>query len=253
VLGGDFMITSPRNPRLNEVRSLRRRRERREVGLTTIEGPFLLREAVDGGADIVEVFALPGDEDAQAAALEARATLTMVAAEALPRIASTLNPRGPVAVIEIPATPVIKPVDSVLLWDVADPGNAGTIIRTAAAFGFQVLATPEAVDLWSPKVLRSGVGGHFRTPVVQGLGSLDEVIESGLTPYATAADGVYVENVDLSDPSPLVFIIGNEAHGIPSSVTNRTTTLALEMPGGTESLNAAVTGAVFMYLRMSNR
>jgi TrmH family RNA methyltransferase len=247
------MITSPRNPRLNEVRSLRRRRDRKQRGLTTIEGPFLLQEAVTGDAKIIEVFALPGDADAQAAALDAGATLTMVAAEALPRIASTLNPRGPVAVIEIPSTPEIKKVDSVLLWDVADPGNAGTIIRTAAAFGFQVLATPESVDLWAPKVLRSGVGGHFRTPVVQGVGSLNDVIEIGLTPYATAADGVYVDQVDLSEPAPLVFIVGNEAHGVPSSVTNRTTTLALEMPGGTESLNVAVTGAVFMYLRMSRR
>ena len=199
------------------------------------------------------MFALPGDEDAQAAALEAGATLTMVTAEALPRIASTLNPRGPVAVIEIPALPVIEPVDSVFLWDVADPGNAGTIVRTAAAFGFQVLATPESVDLWSPKVLRAGVGGHFRTPVVQGVRSLEDLNAAGLTPYATAADGVYVDKVDLSESSPVVFIIGNEAHGVPSSVTNRTTTLALEMPGGTESLNAAVTGAVFMYLRMSQR
>ena len=253
MLGGDYMITSPRNPRLNEIRRLRRRRERKEIGLTTIEGPFLLQEAVEGGAGITEVFALPGDEDAQAAALEAGATLTMVAAEALPRIASTLNPRGPVAVIEIPTTPVIQPVDSVLLWDVADPGNAGTIVRTAAAFGFQVLATPESVDLWSPKVLRAGVGGHFRTPLAQGVRTLEDLTGIGLIPYATAADGVHVDEVDLSDPSPLVFIIGNEAHGVPSSIKNRTTTLALEMPGGTESLNAAVTGAVFMYLRMAGR
>ena len=247
------MISSPRNPRLNEVRSLRRRRERRASGLTTIEGPFLLQEAVAGGASIREVFALPGDADAEAVAAASGAALTMVTAEALPRIASTMNPRGPVAVIEIPTMPDIAAVDSVLLWDVADPGNAGTIVRTAAAFGFQVLATSESVDLWSPKVVRSGVGGHFRTPVVQGVDSLDSVIRAGLNPFATAADGVYVDKVDLSDPEPLVFIIGNEAHGVPPSVTNRTTTLALEMPGGTESLNAAVTGAVFMYLRLSHR
>lgn len=249
--GADGVISSPRNPRLNEVRRLRRRRERQSIGHTTIEGPFLLQEAIAGGVTVLEVFALPGDAEAEEAAAEVGASLTIVTVDALQRIASSVSPRGPVAVIEIPTTMTIASRDSVLLWDIADPGNAGTIIRTAAAFGFQVLATSGCVDLWSPKVLRSGVGGHFRTVVVPQVDSLSMLEQAGIVPLATAADGVYVEKFDLSDADPVAFIIGNEAHGVPSSITSRAPTLALEMPGGAESLNAAVTAAVFMYLRMS--
>ncbi len=251
--GGSDMITSPRNPRINEVRRLRRRRERRTAGLTTIDGPFLLREAVAAGVIIREVFALPGDVDAEAVCQDGSIPLTLITADVLPRLASSLNPRGPVAVIEIPPATAILPKDSVVLWDVADPGNAGTIIRTAAAFGFQVLATAGTVDLWSPKVVRAAVGGHFRTDLGDTVDDLEALDRAGLVPLATAADGVDIGKVDLTDRSPVAFLIGNEAHGIPGSITSRATTVAIAMPGGTESLNAGVTAGVMMYLRMSRR
>ncbi len=247
------MITSARNPRINEVRRLRRRRERRATGRTTIDGPSLLQEAVVGGISVREVFALPGDATAEAAASDAGAPLTHVSADVLQRIASSVNPRGPVAVIDIPEPAEIEERDAVMLWDVADPGNAGTIIRSAAAFGFQVLATSGSVDLWSPKVLRAGVGGHFRTGIVEAVDGLEALDRAGLVPLATAADGVDIGKVDLADGAPVAFIIGNEAHGVPSSITSRATTIALAMPGETESLNAAVAAGVLMYLRMSRR
>jgi TrmH family RNA methyltransferase len=247
------VISSPRNPRINEVRRLRRRRERRATGLTTVDGPFLLQESVAAGISVVEVFGLAGDADAEAGAAEAGAPFTSVTPEVLQRIASSMNPRGPVAVIEMPEPVAIQGRDSVLLWDVSDPGNVGTIIRTAAAFEFQVLATSTSVDLWSPKVLRAAVGGHFRVGVIQGVDSLEDLDRSSIVPIATAADGVEVGKVDMADEGPVAFIIGNEASGVPERITSRATTIALPMPGGTESLNAAVTAGVLMYLRMSRR
>ena len=118
-------------------------------------------------------------------------------------------------------------------WEISDPGNAGTIIRTAAAFGFQVLATAGSVDLWAPKVIRSAVGGHFRTPVIENVAAdLAEFDRVGLVPLATASDGVDIGKVDLSDALPVAFIVGNEAHGLPDTLTSRATTIALSMPGG---------------------
>ncbi len=247
------MITSFRNPRINEIRRLKRRKERRATGRTTIDGPFLLQEAVASGVKVREVFALPEDIDASAAADSAGAELTEVAEDVLQRIASSVNPRGPVAVIDIPAAGAVGSVDAVVLWEVGDPGNAGTIIRTAAAFGFQVLATPGTVDLWSPKVLRAAVGGHFHTTLVESVDGLEALDHAGLIPLATAADGVDIRKVDLADESPIAFIIGNEAHGVAAEITNRAATVALPMPGGTESLNAGVAAGVLMYLRMSRR
>jgi TrmH family RNA methyltransferase len=247
------LITSFRNPRISEVRRLKRRRERRVTGRTTVDGPFLLHEAVAAGVKIIDVFALPEDVESATAADRAGVELTEVSADVLQRLASSVNPRGPIAVIDIPKPAAVASVDSVVLWEVSDPGNAGTIIRTAAAFGFQVLATPETVDLWAPKVLRAAVGGHFRTPVVEAVEGLDALDRAGLIPLATAADGVDIRKVDLADESPVAFIIGNEAHGVSAEIMSRAATVALPMPGGTESLNAGVAAGVLMYLRMSRR
>lgn len=250
---GDRLITSFRNPRIAEVRKLKRRKERQATGRTLIEGPLLLEEAIAGGIAIHEIFALPEDSGAASAADRAAVELTEVAEDVLTRLASSVSPRGPVTVIDIPEEPAIASADSVVLWEVADPGNAGTIIRTAAAFGFQVLATPDTVDLWSPKVVRAAVGGHFRTPVVEAVDGLEALDRAGLVPLATAADGVDIRKVDLADEAPVAFIMGNEAHGVAAEIKNRAATVALPMPGGTESLNAAVAAGVLMYLRLSRR
>ena len=248
------MITSTRNPRVNEVRKLKRRRERAATGLTTVDGPNLLHEAIEAGVVVREIFALPSDDEAGLAAENAGTGVTEVSVDVLNRLAASVSPRGPVAVIEIPRQHEIQPIDSIVLWEMSDPGNAGTVIRSAAAFGFQVLATEGSVDLWAPKVIRAGVGGHFRAPLVESVPADLAVFDrAGLVPLATASDGVDIGKVDLSDKAPVAFVVGNEAHGLPDSLTSRATTVALSMPGGTESLNAGVSAGIFMYLRMSRR
>lgn len=247
------MITSFRNPRIAEVRRLRRSRERRATGRTTIDGPFLLQEALQTGTVVHEVYALPTDADTELAAGDAGIPLVEVSADVLQRLASSMNPRGPVAVIDIPADEGVLAEDAVVLWEIADPGNAGTIIRSAAAFGFQVLATQGTVDLWAPKVMQAGVGGHFRTCLTTEIDGLEALDRAGLVPIAMAANGVDIGKVDMSDKTPLAFIVGNEAHGLPPAVSGRATTVALPMPGGTESLNAGVAASIAMFLRMSRR
>jgi TrmH family RNA methyltransferase len=158
-----------------------------------------------------------------------------------------------VAVIEIPEAGPVEPIDSVVLWGIGDPGNAGTIVRTAAAFGFQVLATVDTVDLWSPKVLRSAVGAHFRARPIAGLAPDPGALQSlGLRLVATAADGEIPLEAAVGDDGAQAFLVGNEAHGIPAAVCHHpaVTTTAIAMPGGTESLNAAVSAAIVMYERM---
>ncbi len=247
------MITSIRNRQVAAARRLRRSKERRATGRTTIDGPFLLQEAVRNGIAIREVFALAGDEATIELCRSAQLDVVDVSEEVLDRLASSVSPRGPVAVIDVPPDGELMAADTIVMWGISDPGNAGTIIRTAAAFGFQVLATAGTVDLWSPKVLRAGVGGHFRTRLVGGLESMEQLERVGLVPLALAADGVSLAKVDLSDPDPIALIVGNEAHGVPSGLHKRVTTVALPMPGGTESLNAGVAASIAMYLRMSRR
>ena len=247
------MITSVRNSRIAEARKLNRRRERRATGKTTIDGPLLLREAIAANIAISEVFALADDEETVGWAESAGVELLVVTPDVLRSLASSVNPRGPVAVIAIPPPRAVTATDAVLLWEVRDPGNAGTIIRSAASFGFQVLASRDTVDLWSPKVVRAGVGGHFRTPLIENVTGIEELDRVGLVPLAMTTRGVAIGKVDISDPAPVAFVLGNEAHGLPAEISDRVTNVTLPMPGGTESLNAGVAASIAMYLRMSRR
>ncbi len=247
------MITSVRNPRIAAVNRLKRSRERRATGRTAIDGPFLLQEAVRNSVAVREVFALPDDAVTAEVARSEGLELVEVSPEVLERLASSVNPRGPVAVIDIPPPAELSTGDTIVLWEISDPGNAGTIIRTAAAFGFQVVASSGTVDLWSPKVLRAGVGGHFRTAIVTGIDHIEDLDRVGLVPLAMATGGIAIDKVDMSDPSPVAFIVGNEAHGLPRGLRDGATVLSLPMPGGTESLNAGVAASIAMFLRMTRR
>ena len=247
------MITSLRNPRIAAVRKLRRSRVRRETGHTTIEGPFLLEEAIAAGVVVHEAFCLADDQSALELCAANGIDTHVVAGNVMDGLAETGRPRGPVAVISILVPGPIRAVDSIVLWGLADPGNAGTIIRTAAAFGFQVVATVDSVDLWSPKVVRAAVGSHFRVGPIEGAAADPDKLSSiGLRLVALAADGEESLREASAGDAPLAFIVGNEAHGVPASIRQHpaVSTAAISMPGGTESLNAAVTAAIVMYERM---
>lgn len=240
------MITSSRNERVLAAIRLHRRRHRRESGRTLVEGPIVLGEAVRAGATIVDGFHL--EDDAAGAALVGDVG-TAVAPRVLNRIAATEHPRGPVAVVEIPDH-VLSGRDTMVLVGVREPGNAGTIVRSAAAFGFDVAATPGTVDLWSPKVLRAGAGAHFHTPVVE----LDDnwpavLARAGLETVALVASG----GSDSSETVPvaIALLVGEEAAGLPEEVVEACDhVVTLAMPGVAESLNAAIAASIAMYERM---
>lgn len=231
---------------------LRRTRVRRKTGRSLIEGPFLLEEAATAAITVHEVFARVGDVATRQVCETNAWPVRIVTADVMETLASSVSPRGPVAVIAVPATPSIEARDSVVLWGIADPGNAGTIIRTAGALGFQVIATAETVDLWSPKVIRAGVGGHFRTPPIEGLAADPSLLVAvGLTPLVAIAEAPTPVHEAVQVPDPVALIIGNEAHGVPADVLHAAGVgaFSIPMPGGSESLNASVAAGIAMYLR----
>ncbi|MEX1043743.1 MAG: RNA methyltransferase [Acidimicrobiia bacterium] len=226
-------VRSTRNPRVAEAVRLHRVRERRQFGLTLIEGPHLLTEARAGGADIVRVFGIgPAGDDP---------TWIEVTQEVLDRLAGTENPRGPVAVIRIPPTAAVK--RDHLSIDVGDPGNGGTLIRTAAAFSLDVVFRPGSVDPWAPKVLRAAAGAHFRT-------SIGEIRPDVGTIATVARGGVAADRlVDVLDPARTwSILVGSEPHGLaPEEVEAADVAMTIPMPGEIESLNAAVAGSIVAY------
>ena len=233
---------SHRNRRVAEAARLHRAEERRGRRLTLLEGPHLVEEAVKAGAPLVEIFALSDDSDSARWARSADVELVVVGEEALRRLSSTQTPQSPVAVMQIPERS-LDPGRSVLVaWQISDPGNLGTMIRTAAAFGLDVGVVAGSVDPWSPKVLRSAAGGHFQT----GVGSIDDLGPLQAIKVATVMSG---GSSPRSLPAGrLALLIGSEAHGLPEEVVaGADVRVTIPMEGPTESLNAAAAAAILAY------
>jgi TrmH family RNA methyltransferase len=150
-----------------------------------------------------------------------------------------------VAVIEIPRSELDPSRSLLVSCQIADPTNLGAIIRIGAAFGLDIGVLPGSADPWSPRTLRAGAGGHFRTQVV----SLPAHARLKATRVAAVASGGLSPR-RLPD-GRLALLIGNEAHGLaPEVVESADCLVTIPMPGKTESLNAAAAAAILAYETM---
>ncbi len=237
-------ITSLRNPRIVDVAKLHDRRHRLAAGLTIVEGPHLVADAATGGAAIVELYATP-----ESPPLRSAIPATVVSPAVLERIAGTAHPRGPVAVVRIPAPGQLRSTPTVVLWGVGDPGNVGAIIRSAAAFGFAVAVVEGSADPWAPKTIRAAAAAQFHTNIIplRAEDALDQLAAAGLELcVAVPAGGIAPESLA---GAARALIIGNEAHGLPDTVQARADhRLSIPMPGAIDSLNAAVAAGILLYL-----
>jgi len=212
---------------------LHRSRERRERGLTLVEGPHLIADVEASGAVIRERFGtdptVPG--------------VTPVDQRALERLAGTESPRGPVAVVEIPVEWLDRSRNLLVSVGVSDPGNVGTMIRTAAAFGWGFAYTGGTADPWSLKTIRAGAAGQFQTPV-SAIGTVGEL--SGWSTVATVVEGGDSPE-DVRD-RPVALLIGEEARGLPEQVIAAAAhRITISTPGPTESLNAAIAAGIIIH------
>jgi TrmH family RNA methyltransferase len=247
------VITSPSNPRVVVAASLHRSRQRSALGRTLLEGPKLVGDAVRSGALIDVVFAADPDDESVRLASRSGIEIVEVSLRVLDRLAGTKTPRGPIAVLRVPDPQPAAAVDAVVLAGVADPGNAGTLIRSAAAFGFAVHVGRDSADAWSPKVLRSAAGGHFATEVSRREAPVAEVGATGCVIAALVPSGGVLPSA-LDPDRPVGLVVGSEAHGLPADiVADADMRISLPMPGDVESLNAAVAGSIVMYERFRNR
>lgn len=244
------------NPRVKRLAALAaRRRARVEEGAYLIEGPTLVADALAAGIELEAVYA-EGSVDPQllAAARSAGVPTVEVATGALARVVDVVTPRPVAAVARRPtpgvaAVPLRGPV--LVLVGVSDPGNAGTLMRSAEGAGFgAVLCTDGTVDPWSPKVVRASAGSVFRLPVVEG-GGVVQVLETVGATGRTRL-GTRVGNAQAYDEVPLdaavAVVLGNEAHGLaPEAAAHVDRWAAIPLAGRTESLNVAMAGTVLCF------
>ncbi len=250
------MITSAQNPKVQKVRALQAHaRLRQETQAFVVEGVRLVEEALlagwpaelvlygeglsERGLSIVETYSRLG------AAVEQASEKAMRAAS------DTQTPQGLLAVLPMRGPSLPERPEFVFIPDgVRDPGNLGTMLRTCAAAGVRaVFLPPGSVDPFSPKVIRAGMGAHFRLPVCemewQEIG--DRLKQAGLQVFlAAAGKGEAYTQADFC--APLALIIGGEAQGAsPTGREMAETCVHIPMPGGGESLNAAIAAAVLLF------
>jgi len=248
------MLTSAQNPKIKWIRSLQtNNRVRRREGLFVIEGVRLVEEALKAGWDaqlIIHSEDLSNrGQSIVAEYLKLGVQIEAASTQVMRTASDTETPQGILGVIKHQALPLSEEPDFLLILDqIRDPGNLGTILRTSLAAGVQgVLLPPGSADAFAPKVLRAGMGAHFHLPIQ----TLDwnEIIPNlhHINTYL-AASGAGEPHTKSDLRSPLALIIGGETEGASDQAqANATAQIHIPMPGGSESLNAAIACAVLLF------
>ncbi|HET9691997.1 MAG TPA: RNA methyltransferase [Acidimicrobiales bacterium] len=235
-----------------------RRSARVDERCFVVEGAKVLGEALDAGVAVESVYLAPG-AGAPELAVAARAAdrgsrVFELAPQALERAIGTVTPQPVVAVVPFvdrALAAIGRPQLVVVCVDVRDPGNAGTVLRSAAAAGADaVVVCDGAVDPYNPKAVRASAGALFHVPVVVAgppAAALAELGALGLARLGTVArGGADYTTVDLAAPTALV--LGNEAQGLPGGLDDHLDgTVTIPMPGRAESLNVGMTAAVLCF------
>lgn len=249
------MITSNQNSKIKLVRALLgRAKERREASAFVAEGVRLVEEAVKANWNCR--FALYDETLSERGKLQVEGLklkgvdVEEVSASVMKSISETEAPQGILAVLESTNLPIPQTTNFILIPDqIRDPGNLGTLLRSAAASGVQaVLIPPETTDAFAPKVLRSGMGAHFRLPIhSMSWDEIEKVVKlEGLNVYVADMDGQSCWEMDLRQP--VCLIVGNEAEGVSESARKLANgKISIPMSGETESLNAGVAGSVLLF------
>jgi len=249
------MITSIANEKVRYVRSLSRRRVRYREKRFVIEGVRLIKEAFRAGVLPALLF-YSGERDDFSGSEE---LLTKIQASEIPAFAvsekvmkamtATISPPGILAVVPFPElTPRPNPSLILVVDGLRDPGNLGTILRSAEAAGVGLaILSPKTVDHYNPKVVRGAMGAHFHLPIsILSWTQIAEALAGVEILLADVRGGKCYYEVDWTKPSAL--IIGGEAHG-PSQEARElaTVTITIPMHGGAESLNAAVAASIVLF------
>ena len=257
------IVQSKQNPRLKQLKRVLAQplREMGRAGrvLAGIEGPNLLEEAMRAGLRIECVFVAQGFEHLlEGLALGAEIEVLQLKRELLDSALATEAPQPIAALVEPPDWSWAHFLDAhrktaalvVVLAGLQDPGNLGTILRSAEAFGASgAISLPGTVSAWNSKAVRASAGSVFRVPLVTASErtAVERLREAGVKIWTTTVRGAQpADLVDLS--GPVALLIGNEGSGVPLDLAAQADgTLTIPCPGPTESLNASVAASVLLY------
>lgn len=255
-------LTSTQNQLVKELSQLRDRRGRQEARSFLVEGIRIVQEAFRSGAPILRLLA---DDEGMPVLSVLLQTYPgpepiWVSPQILEKLSDTKTPQGIIAVVGLPHAeiPLMTGFRRILALErVQDPGNVGTIIRTADACGFDaVVLSADSADPWQPKVLRSTMGSIWHIPVTvvdDLLSTVDAARGAGFSAFAAhPRDAGACWDMPMADN--VMLIIGNEAGGISLEMLGHTDrTVMIPMEGMAESLNAAAAASMLMYESLRQR
>ncbi|MCR2821931.1 TrmH family RNA methyltransferase [Lederbergia panacisoli] len=244
-------IQSPKNSRVKEWKKLLSKKDRDLTGRYIIEGEHLIEEALKTD-DVMELMLQENNEVPDLWLFKDIPPVTKITADISKVISATKTPQGVFAVCrKSDSTIDLKKHKRFLLLDgVQDPGNIGTMIRTADAAGIDVVIMGEGSgDVYNPKVIRSAQGSHFHVPII--IGNLHTWIEtfkaSHVPVYGTALEGA-VSYKEVRPTDSYALIVGNEGAGVDSTILQNTDqNLYIPIYGNSESLNVAVAAGILLY------
>ncbi len=239
-----MVIVSKNNPQVKQILSLKEKKYRKLYGEYLVEGIKQVREASEAGYEIEKIV-----YSQSYAGEEFRSIESMVVADNLfERLSDEVTPQGVLAVLKIPKMLPMPPRSNALLLDgVSDPGNLGTIIRTANAAGYEDIYLINGADPFSPKCVRSAMSGLFFVRIH--VGSREEIL-AALNEIPLVCADMDGENVfEFTPPKRFCLVIGNEANGVSESIRKKCErTIRIPMRETCESLNAGVSAGILMYM-----
>lgn len=256
------MITSDKNPKIQQVRALiDHAKERKTSSSFVIEGVRLVGEAFLAQWELQLILISdnlsPHGREIVAAARKQAINVEEIPPQMMAKLGDTTTPQGILAIASFPVPKLPERLNFTLICDaIRDPGNLGTILRTAQAAGVQALVlSPGTTDPFAPKVVRAGMGAHFHLPIFQfNWPEIQAVCQhSHLNVYlASAGSSTYYWQVNLIEPTAI--IIGGEAEGASQEAKKLASqTISIPMPGQSESLNAAISAGILLFETVRQR
>lgn len=246
------IIKSNYNQEIKTIEKLQTTKGRKDQGKFIAEGIRICSALISANAQLVQLYVTEKMKDF-AFGFAKEHEITIVPENIMKKISSADTPSGLLGVFKIPKTPTIDTLtEGMVLAQISDPGNMGTLIRSCAAMGVKNVVLVEGADIWSPKVVQSSVGTVINVNIFQI--SWPELIKNKnrLKFCAlTVSGGKNPKDIDFKDT---LLVVGNEAHGLPQQwIDQCDEKMTIPMPGEVESLNAAIAGSIAMYLAFAHK
>jgi RNA methyltransferase, TrmH family len=248
------VLTSVHNPKIAAAARLKKRTFREEARRFLVEGAQAVGEAFEEPGHLLSLFVTEDLDPLVIRARQAGVDVQLVSEEVMAKLTSTITPQGIVGVspfVDIDQESLSNDGCIAVLHEVRDPGNAGTVLRSADAAGASgVVFTTSSVDVYNAKTVRSSAGSIFHIPIVRGVSTAEAVEHArGCGRRILAMDGEGAEDLYAADLSgPIAFVFGNEAHGLPSEVRALAdSTVRVPHQGKAESLNLAAAASVCLF------